>query len=301
MTKKSTHWVTIPEETVHTPASQPSKKGGKMSAKSKFFWGAGFVAVVIVTVALLAPQQMANILQGNLFEQSGFQPLEVIPEEEPAEETSAEQPAEQPIEQPAEQPEDTTVVEAETDAVTIQIEPVTVEEPVEQPVEEQPSEEPAEETEVPDAVQEELDANRQLLEELSKQIAEFKEKDQEKTAIIEDLADIVQDQIEVRPSAPTTVPPAVSTTTAIGQVPTGYRVNTHIVTMTPQQVLQQNTAQLQMQQTAVAATSDQQIYRDRLAQLEGTTDSGPKEALLIALSLAFIALLGWKIGKLAKA
>jgi len=122
MTKKSTHWVTIPEETIHTPASGHSKKGENMSGKSKLFWGAGFIVLVIVTVALLAPQQMANILQGNLFEQSGFQPLEIIPEEEPVAELT-EEPEEEPV---TEEPEDVTVVEAETEAVSIQIEPVAV-------------------------------------------------------------------------------------------------------------------------------------------------------------------------------
>jgi hypothetical protein len=294
MTKKSTHWVTIPEEVIHTPASKPAKKGGQMSGKSKLFWGAGFVVLVMITIVLLAPQQMANILQGNLFEQSGFQPLEAIPEE------SVEAPVEAPVEESVEQPEDTTVVEAETEAVSIQIEPVitTAEEPVaEQPVKEPVAEEP---TEVPGGVQEELDANRKLLEELSQQIAEFKEKDEEKTAIIEDLAGMVQEQIEeVRPSAPAAVSPAVTTTTAIGQVPTGYRVNTHTVQITPYQALQQNTAQLQAQQITAQAVTEAD-YRTQLAQAEGTPDSGPREALLIALSLAFIALLGWKIGKMAR-
>jgi len=293
MTKKSTHWVTIPEEVIHTPASKPARKRGGMSGKSKLFWGAGFVVVVIVTVALLAPQQMANILQGNLFEQSGFQPLEVIPEGEPAEEA-----VEEPAEETVTGPEDVTVVEAETEAVSIQIEPVTVEEPAEQPAE-PVTEEPAEEA---GTIQEELDANRQLLEQLSQQIAEFKEKDEEKTEIIEDLAGIVQDQINgtVRPSAPTTLPPAVATTTAIGQVPMGYRINTHTVQITPHQVLQQNTAQLQAQQIALADITAAD-YSAQLAQADGIPDTGPKEALLLTLTLVFIALLGWKIARFARA
>jgi hypothetical protein len=291
MTKKSTHWVTIPEETIHTPASKPSKKGEEMSGKSRLFWGAGFIVLVIVTVALLAPQQMANILQGNLFEQSGFQPIEAIPGGE-----QAEVPAEQPVVAPAEEPKGATVVQPETEAVSIQVEPVVTEVPVEQPVV-TPAEEAAG---APAGIKEELDANRQLLEDLSKQVAEFKEKDQQKTAIIEDLTGIVQEQAkeEVRPSAPETIPSAVTTTTTIGQVPTGYRANTHTVTITPQQALQQNTAQFQMQQTVGAVANAD--YRAQLAQAEGTPDSGPREALLLALSLAFISLLGWKIGKFAR-
>jgi hypothetical protein len=300
MTKKSTHWVTIPEETIHTPVSGSPKNDGNMSGKSKLFWGAGFIVLVIVTVALLAPQQMASILQGNLFEQSGFQPIEAIPEETG---TSAEgTAAEQPVVTPAEEPESTTVVKPETEAVTIQVEPIVAEQPAEELAAEKPvAEQPAEETEVSAGIKQELDANRQLLEDLSKQVAEFKEKDQQKTEIIEDLTKIAQEQTteEVHPSAPETVSPAVTTTAAIGQVPTGYRVNTHTVTITPQQALQQNTAQFQMQQTVAAVANAD--YRAQLAQAEGTPDSGPKEALLLALSLAFISLLGWKIGKFARA
>jgi hypothetical protein len=293
MAKKSTHWVTIPEETIHTPASKSSKKEGKMSGKSKLFWGAGFVVVVIVTFALLAPQQMANILQGNLFEQSGIQPLEVIPVEDDTDVQVEVEPEPETAES-----EDDIAVEAETEAVSIQIEPVTVEEPVEELAEEA-VEEPDEE-EPAGSIQEELDANRQLLEELSKQIAEFKEKDEEKTAIIEDLTGMVQDQAEgeIRPSASEIVPSAVSTTTVIGQP--GYKVNTHTVAVTPHQVLQQNTAQLQAQQY-VAADLTAQDYNAQLAAAQGTPDSGPKEVLLFSLVLSFLALLGWKIGKLARA
>ena len=295
MTKKSTHWVTIPEETIHTPASKPSRKSGGMSGKSKLFWGAGFIVLVIVTVALLAPQQMANILQGNLFEQAGFQPLEVIPEEEPVEE-----PVEEPmVEEPVAEPEDITVVEAETEAVSIQIEPVAVEKPAEELVTEELVEEPI--TEEPVTIQEELDANRQLLEQLTQQIQEFKEKDEQKTEIIEDLAGLVEDQINgtVHPSATTTLPPALTTTTTIGEMPTGYRINTHTVQITPHQMLQQNTAQLQAQQIAVADITAED-YRAQLAQAEGTPDTGPKEALLLTLALVFVALLGWKIARFAR-
>jgi hypothetical protein len=281
MTKKSTHWVTIPEEIIHTPVSKTSKKEGRMTGKGKLFWGAGFVAVVIVTVVLLAPQQMANILQGNLFEQSGIEPLVVIPVEDEPELV----PEPEPVE-----PEDDIAVEAATEAVSIQIEPVSVD------TEAELTDDVADEPEPTGTIKDELDANRQLLEELSKQIAEFKEKDEAKTGIIEDLTDMVQD---VRPSAPTIVSPAVSTTTAIGQIP-GYRVNIHTVAFTPHQVLQQNTAQLQAQQY-VAADLTAQAYNAQLAQAQGTPDSGPKEVLLFALALSFLALLGWKIGKLARA
>jgi hypothetical protein len=304
MTNKSTHWVTIPEETVHTPASNPSKKTGKMSKTGKFFWGAGFVIVVVVAVALMAPQQMANILQGNLFEQSGITPLAVIPSEEPAVDETATEPTTPTAEVPA-QPEDVTVVQPETEAVTVQVEPAVTEEPVaettvtEQPTEATPTEVAAETIEVPGAIKEELDANRKLLEELSNQVTEFKEKDQEKTKIIEDLAGMVTEGT-MKPAAET-LPPAVTTTTALGQVPTGYRANTHTVTISPYETLQKNTAYMEAKQKgAYASTTAQQDYSAQLARAQGTPDSGPREILLVALALAFAAMLGWKISKLAR-
>jgi len=305
MVKKSTHWVTIPEEKLHTPASvtASSKKGG-MSGKSKLFWGTSFVVLAIVTAALVAPTQLASLLQGNL-----FAPLEVIPTGEEAAVTEA---------QPAETvttPETTedTLVEAETEATAIQIEPVTT---AEQPAattttttEGQPAEvatDTAADTEVTGAIKDELDANRKLLEELSKQVSEFKQKDQAKTEVIEDLTAIVQEQIstdtELHPSAPESTP-AVTATTTLGQAAVGYKFNTHTVTMTPYQVLQQNTAQMQQTQQAYLGqtAAQQQIYRNQLSQAQGTPDSGPREALMLTLILSFVGVLGWKFGKLARA
>jgi len=300
MTNKSTHWVTIPEETVHTPASKPSSKTGKMSAKGKIFWGAGFVIVIVITFALVAPNQMANLLQGNLFEQAGITPLGLIPSEEPAAtEVTATEEAAPEVAAPA----DVTVVTPETEAVTVQVEPVVTEGAAETTPEEVATTETtvtegaAETIEVPGAIKEELDANRKLLDELSKQVTEFKEKDEEKTKIIEELV-----AEETMKPAAETLPPAVTTTTALGQVPTGYRANTHIVTMTPYEALQKNTAYMESKQTgAYAATTEQQDYSAQLARAQGTPDSGPREILLITLALTLAAMLGWKISKLAKA
>ena len=422
MTNKSTHWVTIPEETIYTPASEVSEISNKIGRKNKIFWGAGFVILVIFTIALVAPQQTANVFQGSLFEE-GFQSLEIIPPFEEGEEAT-EEGSENGIESNTEEGTDEetsdlktesgeaslseketekTVVEAETEAVSIQLEPVaiTIDEPaeedeetaeekdemelsddvievteedledmtieedfismpldhpladnikvgtvlvgtlddedfllkvesieetddklilevseadmkeayksIEEPVEEQIEEE----AEVPSSIKEELDANRQLLEELSKQIAEFRAKDEEKTEIIEDLTDIVEDQIngEMRASAPetttivSTVPSSAITTSTLGQIP-GYRVNTHIVSTTPQQVLQQNTVQVQMNQQMLASITPAEVQEDYQAQLssaQGTPESGPKEALLLAITLAFVALLGWKLVKVVRA
>ena len=126
--KKSTHWVTIPEEKVHTPASsgKSAKRSGSAPVKNKVFWGAAFVVLVVFTFALLAPRQMANILQGNLFEGDSFQ---VVPEFEEQQQVGEEEPGleeameaevmeEKTMEEEA-PPE--TVVEAQTEAVSIQV------------------------------------------------------------------------------------------------------------------------------------------------------------------------------------
>lgn len=71
--KKSTHWITIPEEKIHTPASEKKggKKDGKQDVKNKFLWGLGFVVIIVVAFALLAPDQFNSLLKGSLFDTSG--------------------------------------------------------------------------------------------------------------------------------------------------------------------------------------------------------------------------------------
>jgi hypothetical protein len=73
--KKQTHWITIPEEKLHTPASSETKKGaqktGEKPVTNKIFWGAGFVVLVFVSFALLAPSQFSALLKGSLFDTAG--------------------------------------------------------------------------------------------------------------------------------------------------------------------------------------------------------------------------------------
>ncbi|MCK5608177.1 hypothetical protein KAR91_40220, partial [Candidatus Pacearchaeota archaeon] len=68
MSKKQTNWITIPEETVHTPVSN---KKGEPPVKNKLFWGASFVVLIVVTFALLAPSQFNELLRGSLFDAPG--------------------------------------------------------------------------------------------------------------------------------------------------------------------------------------------------------------------------------------
>ncbi|MBU0578187.1 hypothetical protein KJ742_05000 [Patescibacteria group bacterium] len=282
MAKKSSHWVTIPEETVHTPVSKTPKKSKQGPVKNKLFWGAGFVVLVIFTFALVAPNQMASLLQGNLFDQ--YEGLNIVPDDiadEGVTDTTETVPAETDT---GEDALEGVVVEAETEAVSIQIEPVVTE--------------GGEGEEGTSDLEAELDANRQLLEELSQQIAEFKEQGEATGEALEDLTAIVADEIsegDLRPAASDT---AAAATTTLGQTTTGYRINTHTVTITPQEALLQNTAQYQAQLAAATTTAD---YSAQLSTVSTTPDSGPKESLLIALALAFVSLLGWRMLKIARA
>lgn len=339
MSNKSTHWVTIPEETIHTPASEDTRDSENgMATKNKIFWGTGFVALLIFTATLMAPKQVISILKGDVLEDQGFKSLELIPdfsEQDPlfsgpateSEETAVTE--EVPVEEEVvteTAPVNDTVVTAKTDAVTIQIEPVDVqiepvsedvdtetqtdetvvtdEQPTEVVVEDVPAEVVEEVVEEVDPIKEELNENRKLLEELSKQLADIKEKDDEKTKIIEDLTEIATGQIEdqeLRPSAPAS--PSVSATASLGNVPAGYRVNTHTVSLTPQQALAQNTATMDAKTNSTIAASQteaQKLYQAQLSAAQGTPESGPKEAMLLAFILAFVALLSWKIRQLVR-
>lgn len=109
-TKNKTVWITIPEETNtvskdrQTRAVSPtlaSRLKHKASAwksnwkskksiqkiqntdpekvENKAFWGAGFVALIAFVVLLFAPHQMANLMQGNLFDGT----FKVVPDFDP--------------------------------------------------------------------------------------------------------------------------------------------------------------------------------------------------------------------------
>ncbi len=73
--KKSTNWITIPDEALHTPASKAKgkKKQGKKSESvtNKLLWGVGFVVMAVVVFAVLAPNQFNDLLKGSLFDAEG--------------------------------------------------------------------------------------------------------------------------------------------------------------------------------------------------------------------------------------
>ena len=71
MPKKTTNWITIPDEKLHTPADSAAKKKGPEHAINKWFWGIAFVVVIVITFALLAPSQFNQLLRGSLFDAPG--------------------------------------------------------------------------------------------------------------------------------------------------------------------------------------------------------------------------------------
>lgn len=309
MTKSNTQWVTIPEETIHTPVSAAGakprdRKKADAPVQHKFFWGVGFVVVIIVSFAMLAPQQFGAIVQGNLFDAPGVDvpkadspvsPLSVLPAKGP--EAAAEADA-APVAAPV-MDKNETVVQPETAPVTIAINPVstpkeTVAETASTPV---PAAEP--ETAEQTALQQELDQNKQLLEELKKQVADLK------TAQNTDLRSAAPSNGQAVPVVSSTV--GTAATAAVGQsavAQPNYRLNTHRVAVTPQAVLQQNLtggAVYQSVGTSSVPTVGNPSYSANLTRAQGTPESGPREVMAIAFLMTFFALLGWKARRLSRA
>lgn len=137
--KKQTKWITIPEKTIYTPASnaKAAKNDKKSGLQNKFFWGIGFVVLIFSTFAVLAPQQFSTLLRGSLFDTSGIaegedtgtpisplvllggepEDVEVVDEDVVDEEVMEEDVA-------MEEPTDLLVVEPEGEAVSISITPL---------------------------------------------------------------------------------------------------------------------------------------------------------------------------------
>lgn len=310
MSKKASNWVTIPEETLHTPVSdtpQVTKKTDD-TVKHKAAWGVGFVVMVVAAFAVLAPQEFASILQGNLFDTADtpqetttqeIAPLNVLPTEtttdavpEAATESGSTTDTSVPVSQ---------VVQPESEAVSVQVEPVTtpetiVIEPVattETPTGETPAETPAE------------TPNERLLRELAEQVEAIQQRDQQSQQVVQDIATQVQEQIEdlrgvateIATQPTSVIPPLVQTIVSTPQATTGYRPNPYKVTVTPQQALVNNQslqAQALASRPSQAAVAQAQPLNGQLGRAVATPESGPQETLLMALGLAFLAGLTWK-------
>lgn len=282
--KKDTRWITIPEDTLHTPVSTPAKKseGPKSMAsapvKNKFFWGVGFVAVVLVSSAMLAPDQFNTIIQGNLFDAPGVIPptltqtvssLGILPSGAPSATSST---PEFLVTLPANL--DQVVVQPETTPVSVQVVPL-----VSAPLPSVPA---------PDPIA--LDANARLIAELKKQVEDLKAQQQQTAA--------APAPVDLHAAASTE---AATTTTFLGQTsPEGYRLNAHRAPVSPQVVLQQNLAGGYRAVPSSAASVPSSTYRANLSGVRGTPDSGPREVTTIALIMTFLIVIGWKGYKLSR-
>jgi len=129
---KKTSWITIPEATLHTPIEE-SVKGKKTKSespelvKNKWFWGIGFMVMVVAVFAVMAPKQFSALLKGSLFDTTGLteeettgviSPTTLLVPQEKKEETPPEEPA---PEAAPEQP----VVEPQAEPVNVAVEPIT--------------------------------------------------------------------------------------------------------------------------------------------------------------------------------
>ena len=281
MPKKSTHWITIPEEKLHTPGSKgaagPKKGEPKKSqtfVKNKLFWGAAFIVVVIAAFAMLAPAQFSALLQGRLFDVTGIEDESGALFEEAPEEAGispetllvpgqAEEEAEEVAEEVDEEPEEEgfePLVQPEEEPIAIAVEPVSVPEEVE--VE-------------PEA--EEPDAQAELIAELTKQLEDLQKQREQDMQALQDLTKLIQEG--ARPAAPAIQPP----------VQPGFRANPYRVTIAPEEVLRQNLARgVQITQPIAAPAPTYQV------QAEVTPETGPSEIMIIGFIITFLALLGWK-------
>lgn len=133
MPKKTAHWITIPDEKLHTPVADAGENQ-KVSkpVKNKWFWGIAFVVVIVVTFALLAPNQFNELLRGSLFDAPGVgspvaSPMDLLePDNSDQEETLEEAAPEEPVEAEEEGVyEEEPVVQPEEEAVSISVEPIS--------------------------------------------------------------------------------------------------------------------------------------------------------------------------------
>lgn len=186
-----------------------------------------------------------------------------------------------------------------------------------------------------------------LIRDLQQQIEQLQQDQSAQNQLAQGISGVnqlVQDQIQLglnlaRGTAPTggiapfgtagvptgAIPTGVATTTAFGQQPVataqgstvqpGFRVNPYAVTISPQQVLQQNLAtngqfaqqlaanaggqfqpapQFAQQGIPFADFQQARAAEAALGSVNRTPDSGPADTLLLTLILTFMGWLGWK-------
>ena len=343
-----TVWITIPDEkapALEAPA-KAIKKQTPDKVENKTFWGAAFIALIAFVGILFAPQEFAKLMQGQLFDGS----FQVIPDYEQQNQGELFGGEEGEAEEEAAESTDQNVVEAESDAVSIQIEPITDAEEFEVDPVDETSDEDGEaelaiettdgegalnesapetdtvETETTDTDDEsaevevkpeELDANAQLLQGLSQQLEDFKEKQRQSDQQIQDLMQLLQDQSAgLHNAGNTVVSPSLLPQGQVGQTSaanqfnqqTGgvYRYNTHTVTVSPYDILAQNQGAQQAAYQANIAyqgvnTYSNQQYNPVLAGVQNQPDTGPAESMMFAFAIGSLGVLCWGATKAARA
>jgi hypothetical protein len=146
------------------------------------------------------------------------------------------------------------------------------------------------------------DTQAKLIADLKKQIDNLTKQRAEDVKTIQDIADTVIDQAAdaTHPAAPTTTGATTATTatTAIGQPSTltpGFRANPYTVSVTPQQMLQQNLGSGATYTAQSASYTTTTTYQPTTVVTTGTTpETGPSEILLIAFIVTFLGLVGWR-------
>jgi len=333
---KETIWITIPEEVTppkRLPMDDPHDDYD--TVKNRVFWGVGFVALIIFSSMLFAPQQFVGLMQGQLFD-GGFQ---VVPDYDAQQDQgdlfggeeldSTEITLDEEV--VVGESESDSVVSAEDDAVTIQIEPLEPTEPLEEDANTQISDEIEEVSEgalddVLNNIEGVTDAGEidkvEVVDEISKEttesdinimaveLDELKKMQEENQALIVQLTDLLQakDEEGLHGSA-TQVSPSllpIEQTTQFGQPQVqpavAYRYNTHIVTVDPYDVLQSRQS-VQVAQTGQLYQANLQYndvkayansnYNPVLAGVQGQPDTGPAESIIIAMFLASVGILVW--------
>lgn len=322
-----TVWITIPDEAT-TPMLDALTKAHKDESgkvKNKAFWGGAFVALAVFATVLFVPQQFVSLMKGDLFDGT----FQVVPDYEEQDSGTLFEGGEGEGEEGEGEEvttQDEAVVEAESEAVTIQIEPVTESEEVTGEGEDATEAEAVETATGDESVTEaetitldeetgeaELGAaeaagsDTDLLQSLSQQLNELKEKDQQNEQLIQDLMRLLEDQASglhgTASTQPTTYLPEGQATATQAQIGIGasagtYRYNTHTVTVSPYDVLAQNKAAEQASYQANVTYSGVQpysapTYSPQLAATPAQPGTGPAETILFALALASLGVLVW--------
>ena len=357
--QKKNIWITIPDEdsTASSAASESLSCEPTDVVQNKVFWGAGLVALIVFVSMLLIPRQMAGLMQAQLFDGS----FQVVPDFEAQDDQGAlfgggDEEGESEEEMVADEvltDASETVVEAESEAVSIQIDPLpetdamgdvleaeeeeaemtlgsTEEERVVLETDESADSASAGEADSEaEAVleTEDLELSEEsvaLLESLSKQLEDYREKEQQNEQTIQELMQMLEDQAEsLKPAADSVLAQASSTgAEAAAQIGVSsaaenstinvgagtYRYNTHTVTVNPHDVLAQNEGveqqvaayQADVTQAQVSAYS-QQHYNVTLSAVQGQPDTGPAEAMIFAFFLASMGILLWGVLRAVRA